>query len=82
MSTTQEERILTTVKNSYVLQQPQWNQQASSNSLHQNIEEIEESWTTLGGEELLEPEIEYFFTFLSTDSLGTQDGNHMIIQDL
>jgi hypothetical protein len=61
ISASQEEQILTVVKNLNVTPHPQEDLEVSFDSLFQSIEETEKSWTTFDGEPPLEPEIEEFF---------------------
>jgi hypothetical protein len=93
ISASQEEKILTIVKNlvaypdiieeqEFHEPHPQEYLEASSNHLCQPVEETKKSWTTFDGEQPLEPEIEEFLTCLSEYPLCTQETNHLKEDDM
>jgi hypothetical protein len=75
ISTSQEEHILTTIKNLFV--SPQEDLEVPSDSSCQFVEETKESWIEFNGEKPLEPEIEEFLSYLSADLVCTPKTNHL-----
>ena len=86
ISSSQEEQILTAVKNLSASQGVIKEQKIheSQEDIHScnNVEETKESWTTSNGEQPLEPKIEEFLACLSTYPLRTQEDNHLMLEDL
>jgi hypothetical protein len=73
ISASQEEQILTAVKNL-----PSSQEVVKEEEFHeQHQAEAKEPWTTFDGELSLEPEIEEFLTCLSVDPLCIQETNHL-----
>jgi hypothetical protein len=93
ISASQEEQILTIVKNlsasPKVIEEeefhelhPQEDLKSFCNHSFQPIGETKESWTTFDGEPPLEPEIEEFLTCISPDPVCIQETNHLKEDDL
>jgi hypothetical protein len=75
ISASQEEHILTAVKNLVV--SPQEDLEVPSDSSCQFVEENKESWIEFNGEKPLEPEIEESLACLSADPVCTPKTNHL-----
>jgi hypothetical protein len=75
ISASQEEHILTAVKNLVV--SPQEDLEVPSDSYCQFVDETKESWIEFNAEKPLEPEIEEFLACLSTDLVCTPKTNHL-----
>jgi hypothetical protein len=81
----QEEHILAATKS--VSTSPEILEESRSYDLQndlpcQTMKEVENLWTTSGGEQSLRPEIEEFSTSISTDPLCTSEINHPKEEDL
>jgi hypothetical protein len=87
ISASQEEQILTAVKNVNFSPHPQEDIKVSFDPLCQYIEEIKKSWTEFDGEKPLEPKIKEFLICLSEDppcidetSYSKEDDLHGMIE--
>jgi hypothetical protein len=75
ISASQEEHILTSVKNLVV--SPKEDLEVPLDSSCQFVEETKESWIEFNGEKPLEPDIEEFLACLLADPICTPKTNHL-----
>jgi hypothetical protein len=75
ISTSQEEHILTTIKNLFV--SPQEDLEVPSDSSCQFVEETKESWIEFNGEQPMEHDIEEFLSCLLEYHVCTPKKNHL-----